>query len=104
MAKLSARGRHCVVAVIREWKNPAPCRRAEHGEDYNLEVEWRIEKRRLMSDGKVLINEKWKHFQHEKPFEKGWKLSGRKEKVTDEKGWLECKLRGGWQIDSRATS
>ena len=76
MAKLSARGRHVVAAVIKEWKNPSTPRYSVDNEPYCTELEWRITKRRLMSDGHILEWEKWKHFRHDKPFVTNWKDLG----------------------------
>lgn len=101
MAKLSARGRHVVAAVIKEWKNPNTPRFAEGSESYDVEIEWRITKRRLMSDGHVLVWEKWKHFRHDKPFVTNWKDLGKFPFVTPD-GFLLNKLNNGWQEDKKA--
>lgn len=98
MAKLSARGRYVVAAVIKEWKNPNEPHYATGMETYYVEQEWQITKRRLMSDGHVLVWEKWKHFKHEKPFIKNWTDLG-KFPDLDPDAWLQIKLNQGWTED-----
>lgn len=97
MAKLSARGRTCVAAVIKEWKNPNEPRYSTGDESYSVEQEWSLRKKRLMSDGHILAWEKWKHFKHDKPFVTGWKDLGKFnfEPTT----WLQVKLNQGWTED-----
>ena len=98
MSKLSARGRTCIAAVIKEWKNPGIPRYATDTESFTVEQEWRITKKRLMSDGHILEWEKWKHFRHEKPFVTNWRDLGCF-KHFDPSGWLQVKLNQGWTED-----
>ena len=83
MAKLSARGRHCEHAFIKETHYPPPYHSGEYSADFRTEItpaneiEWRITKIRIMSDGHVLRWEKWKHFKHTEPFVANWKDNGK---------------------------
>ena len=95
MAKLSARGRHCLAAVIKRWDNPTTPREATIDTDFSVEYEWQITKRRFMSDGTVLQWCKWKHYRHTEPFTTGWKVL-RKYPVTEVQDWLKKKIELGW--------
>jgi hypothetical protein len=101
MAKLSARGRTTLAAVIKEWKNPQLPRLSQEGDSYMVEYEWQTVKRRFMSDGNVLEWVKWKHHKHAEPFIQNWKLM-RKYPTTEKDNWLAVKLKNGWKEDTKA--
>ena len=103
MAKLSARGRTALASLVKEWRNPHPARVAQSGESHDVELEWLTVQRRYMSDGHVLVCEKWKHHQHDKPFNTGWKDRGKITPAQDKSlsdtvaQYVAQRLAKGWQ-------
>jgi hypothetical protein len=83
MAKLSARGRHCVAAFIRTKEFAGPYHMGKYNSDFSICFEkencyeYEVAQYRLMSDGHLLYSDKVKHFQHDKPFISGWKDKGK---------------------------
>lgn len=96
MAKLSARGRTALASLVKLTTFPN-ARLPLDGDPSDIDIEWFEIKRRYMSDGHVLVKERWKSLKWTKPYDTGWKDRGKLTEGLVLDNVVAQRLAKGWQ-------